>query len=459
MRSALFYFSAGVLIVTATCPVHSARGADGQSTAQALKTYFDGVRGIDTHSHLRPYRIFREWSEARGGYTLPQLWANTYLSWIVPLPAWPPGSSIEDWWKRAEPVFDTARASSMYRYMLPAFQDLYGVDFNRVSAQQIRHLNDQVMANYRSEKWISEVVQQRAKIDLMLVDPNWARLEMEPAWPFTVHVLNVNTLVKGTHPDQYAAPPMNPKSDSPYVFAQQNGLSIRTLDDYLLVLEAIIKKAIEKGAPALKTTLAYQRSIRFEDVPRARAEAAFGKRPGELTPAAQRDFEDFIFWHLVKLAARYELPFQIHTGDARIQDSNPLLLVDLIAANPKTRFVLFHGGYPWVGETAAIALKHRNVWIDSVWLPTLSSTMARRAYGEWLDTLPADRILWGSDVQTAEGVYGAADLTRRCLAEALAEKVDRGELHLKHAQRIGRLVLRENALALFPRLKMSVEER
>jgi len=281
---------------------------------------------------------------------------------------------------------------------------------------------------------------------------------MEPAYPFVVHVLNVNTPVKGTHPDQYAAAPLHRKDESPYVFAQQNGLAVHTLDDYLAVIDAIFKMAIKKGAAGLKTTLAYQRSIRFENVPRPRAEQAFGKRPGDLTPAEQRDFEDFIFWHIVKLAARYDLPFQIHTGDARIQDSNPMLLVDLIDANPQTKFVLFHGGYPWVGETGAIAMKHRNVWIDSVWLPTLSYTMCRRAYQEWLDALPSDRIMWGSDVQTPEGVYGAADLTRRCLADALAEKVDRGELRFEHAQRIGRQILRENALRLFPRLKARLAE-
>ena len=49
-----------------------------------------------------------------------------------------------------------------------------------------------------------------------------------------------------------------------------------------------------------------------------------------------------------------------------------------IAANPQTKFILFHGGYPWIGETGAIATRYQNVWIDSVWLPTISFTMAHR---------------------------------------------------------------------------------
>ena len=160
-----------------------------------------------------------------------------------------------------------------------------------------------------------------------------------------------------------------------------------------------------------------------------------------------------MFWHVCKLSEKYELPFQIHTGHGRVQGSNPLLLVDVIAAHPKTKFILFHGGFPWIGETGVIAMRHKNVWIDSVWLPTLSYTMGKRAYQEWLEVVPSDRIMWGADTNTAEGIYSATEFTRQCLSEALAEKVQKGELKEKHAKRIGRQIMRDNALKLFPKLK------
>ncbi|MGE0379136.1 MAG: amidohydrolase family protein, partial [Planctomycetaceae bacterium] len=104
-------------------------------------------------------------------------------------------------------------------------------------------------------------------------------------------------------------------------------------------------------------------------------------------------------------------------------------------------------------ETGVIAMRHKNVWIDSVWLPTLSYTMAKRAYQEWLEAVPSDRIMWGADTVNAEGIYAAAEFTRRCVAEALAEKVERGELREDHAHRIGRQIMRDNALKLFPSLQ------
>ena len=213
-------------------------------------------------------------------------------------------------------------------------------------------------------------------------------------------------------------------------------------------------KAKTAGAVCLKTTLAYERTLDFANVPRERAEKAFGRSRSALTEAERKDFEDYIMWRLVELSAKYDLPFQIHTGQARIQGSNPMLLVDLIAANPKTKFILFHGGFPWVGETGVILMRYSShVWIDSVWLPTLSYTTAKRAFHEWLEVMPSDRIMWGADCNHAEGIYGATEFTRRCVAEVLAEKIDRGDLKEEHALRIGRQILRENALALFPQLK------
>ena len=152
------------------------------------------------------------------------------------------------------------------------------------------------------------------------------------------------------------------------------------------------------GGVSLKTTLAYQQTLAFENVPKETAASVFGRPRNQLTPAEIKAFEDFVMWQLVALSAKHELPFQIHTGQARIQGSNPMLLVDMIQANPETKFILFHGGFPWVDETGVIVMRHtKNVWIDSVWLPTLSYSTAKRAFHEWLEVMPSDRIMWGAD--------------------------------------------------------------
>ncbi|MBM3774884.1 MAG: hypothetical protein FJW37_06915, partial [Acidobacteria bacterium] len=181
----------------------------------------------------------------------------------------------------------------------------------------------------------------------------------------------------------------------------------------------------------------------------------FGRPRKELSEPEAKEFEDFMMWRLVELSAKYDLPFQIHTGQAKVDDAglNPIRLTNLIRANPRTKFILFHGGFPWAGETAAVAMDSPNVWIDACWFPLISYSMAKRALHEWLEIVPSDRIMWGADTGHAEGVYAATDFTRRWVAEVLAEKVDAGDLHEEDALRIGRQILRENALKIFPLLK------
>jgi predicted TIM-barrel fold metal-dependent hydrolase len=425
----------------------------GRDTAlhHKIKAYLDSVPAIDTHDHLWPFDKLPGYVEtAQGrGMNLAGLWRNSYYTWNHPLTPWQPGMKFDDWWAKAKHDFANARAASFYRYQLPTFKDLYGVDFDRITDAEARELNDRIYRNYLEKRWLYEVITERANIELMFNDPYWARFDFRTDYPFGVLVLNVTTLVEGFHPSEFKI-----KTDDPYDFAKQKGLKVDSLDDYLLVLDQLFQKAKEKGAVCLKTTLAYQRTLRFENVSKEHATQAFGRSRKELTETQVRDFEDFIMWRLVELSAKHSLPFQIHTGDARIQGSNPMLLVDLIEANPKTKFILFHGGFPWIGETGVIVLRHgSHVWIDSCWLPTLSYSTAKRAFHEWLEMMPSNKIMWGADCNHAEGIYGATEFTRRCLAEVLAEKVERGDLLEEHALRIGKQILRDNALELFPQLK------
>ncbi|REJ70569.1 MAG: hypothetical protein DWQ31_00540 [Planctomycetota bacterium] len=431
---------------------NSAAGEDIKQTALygRIKTSIDAVRAIDTHDHLRGFDLIpdRVDTPQGRGMTLYSLWAHSYLTRTTKITHWPADRSFDTWWSRARNDFDDVRATSFYRYLLPAFRDLYGVDFDTISDDEARELNRRIFENYRTDAWLQKVITERANIELMFIDPYWNRLQFAREYRFAVPVLNVTTILSASHPERTPSP-----RDSPFEYAKRKKLSTDSFDDFLAVIDRLFQDAVAADAVCLKSTQAYVRTLDYEPVEKEQAAAVYGKSPDEATASEQKQFEDFMFWHVCRLSVQYALPFQVHTGDARVQDSNPMLLVDVIEANPQTKFILFHGGYPWVGETGAIAMKHGNVWIDSCWLPTLSYTMARRAYQEWLDAVPSNRIMWGADTVDAEGIYGATELTRQCLAEALAEKVARGELAEEHALRIGRQVLRENALALFPKLK------
>lgn len=438
-----------ILLLPVTVPA-AAEDVKTTEIYARIKASIDAVPAINTHDHLSPFdAIPHRVQTPRGeGMTLYSLWKGSYYPWINPLSAWPVSGKFDDWWKLAGDDFDNARATSFYRYLLPAFRDLYGVDFDTITAQQAKELNDRVFKNYQNDTWLRHVITERANIELLVIDPYWARLKFDRDYEFAPKVLNVTNVMSASHSARFKGP-----WDSPHEFARQRDLKTDSLDDFLNVVKVIFEEGVAAGSVCLKSTQAYQRTLQYDRVTKERAAQVYGTPPEKASPADQKAFEDFMFWHMCRLSAEYDLPFQIHAGQARIQGSNPMLLVDAIQANPKTKFVLFHGGFPWVGETGVIAMRCRNVWIDSCWLPTLSYTMAKRAYQEWLEAAPSDRIMWGSDCINAEGIYGATEFTRQCLAEALAEKVQRGELREDHAKRIGRQIMRDNALALFPKLK------
>ncbi len=65
-----------------------------------------------------------------------------------------------------------------------------------------------------------------------------------------------------------------------------------------------------------------------------------------------------------------------------IEGSNPVNLASLISRYPETKFVLFHGGYPWTSQISAIAFTYGNAYLDLVWLFILSPEVAVRTLHE-----------------------------------------------------------------------------
>jgi hypothetical protein len=130
-----------------------------------------------------------------------------------------------------------------------------------------------------------------------------------------------------------------------------------------------------------------------------------------------------------------------------------MLLVDLIAANPKTKFMLFHGGYPWIGEKGGvIATWHKTCGVDSVWLPTISYTMGKRAYQAWLEVMGSNRIMWGAGRPSRRRDFW------QNLPGAAWPKRSLGKWNVGSSAKImpcgiGRQIMRENALEIFPSLQ------
>ena len=183
---------------------------------------------------------------------------------------------------------------------------------------------------------------------------------------------------------------------------------------------------------------------------RAVASRVFGTPPQAVGPAERTAYQDFMFEWFCALAARLEVPFQVHTGLGQLAGSRPLLFEPVIERHPDVRFVLFHAGYPWYPEVAALAHNHANVHIDMVWAPIISTTAAISALHQYIEvSQSSDRIAWGSDTWTSEEAVGALLAWEHVVATVLAQKVDDGYLDMEEAETLAHKLMYRNAAKLY----------
>ena len=91
-----------------------------------------------------------------------------------------------------------------------------------------------------------------------------------------------------------------------------------------------------------------------------------------------------------------------------------------------------------------------HVWLNMCWMYVITMEGSRRALGEWIDLVPGHRLLgFGSDVHFPELVYGHLLMARSCLADVLAEKVDRDFLSERCAIDLARKMMHDNAVELY----------
>ena len=227
-------------------------------------------------------------------------------------------------------------------------------------------------------------------------------------------------------------------------------------DAYLQFVDASVRRRVREGAIGLKIVSAYVRAIDF--APASYADAAQAYRA--LASARDVDrapLENFVARRLAHYAADQRLPLQIHVGmghpepGMRIANSAPFLLesfIDTPSLN-RLRIVLLHGGYPFGSELASLAQTYGNVFIDFSWMPYLHHFYLRQKLAEWLEILPANKLLYGSDTSAPEFHVAAASYTRGSLNHVLHDGHVRGVWDAKQVEWLARRILWENTADVY----------
>lgn len=359
-------------------------------------------------------------------------------------------------WKLFEPYWELTRNTAYSRALMIAVKDLYGIeDLSRSSYSEL----DARLKNKNKKGVYKWILKEKSNIDIsilnMLAQPRFTYTD------YTDRFLRLDSLdgdfflpVKSF--DDFVRLPNN-KFIS--IYERFKNICVKNLSDWVQQLEDAVAECKKKGIVAIKSTFAYSRVLRFDDIDSAEAEKIFNKvmiTEGVELPADEiKPLQDYMMHRVLKLAEAFELPVQIHTGLQEgngnyISNANPVHLTNLFIMYPNVQFDIFHGGYPYGSELAAIAKNFANVFIDMCWLHIISPEYSVRMLSEWLDTVPSNKIFgFGGDYIFAEGVYGHLQIARDNIARTLAYKVENRQLDVDHAIVIARRLLRENAIKFF----------
>jgi predicted TIM-barrel fold metal-dependent hydrolase len=239
-----------------------------------------------------------------------------------------------------------------------------------------------------------------------------------------------------------------------------------TLDAYTAqVVTATMEKMKREGAVGVKFEMAYLRTLEVENISRDTAAPIYERyiKGGTPPTSEYQKLQDYLFRHIAKEAGRLELPIQIHTMAGGLgsyfvsSGANPLLLEPLFndPSLRKTKFVLVHTGEPWDKLTRAMFGKP-NVYSD---ISAQSTTLYPRALAalirDWLEQYP-ERVLFGTDAFPTndkggweESGFLASITARKALAIALTGMMADEEINRDRAHQLARMVMRENALAVY----------
>lgn len=359
---------------------------------------------------------------------------------------------LRERWASFEPYYRAARFTGYGEAFRIAMKDIYGIA--ELNANTVEKAEAAIRAKNKPGLY-EEVLHRRARILYGVLDDYWHGDPMRPDARFFVLARKLDPFIT---PGNAAALKNMEKT---------TGISVTSLAGLKAAMEKRLEQSIAQGMIAVKSTLAYSREIRYNEVSATDAERDFEALAKDarhapagaarFTERPYRNLEDHMFHHAMRLAEAHRLPVQIHTGTLAgnsgwVENTRPMHLQNLFNLFPRVTFDLFHIGYPYIHEVTVLGKIFPNVNVDFCWAHILSPSTARRALSEMLDAMPYTKILgFGGDYRYVELTYAHAVMARENISRVLAEKVAEGWCSESDAVEIAKALLAGNAARLFPR--------
>jgi hypothetical protein len=223
---------------------------------------------------------------------------------------------------------------------------------------------------------------------------------------------------------------------------------------FFLRYQEALDAAIADGSVAFKSVIAYRPGLDVQPVSEDEAGRNFEASRTDVE-STQKVFRDFLLCHTMDVARERGLWLHIHAavGDPDIvyQRANPALLYPLLHSERfrTNKVVLVHGGWPWVGEAAAMVAILPNVYLDVSEGTIFGMPNMRQRILEAMEACPYTKILYGADGSIPEALWIVAKRYKSVLARVLEDLVAEGFCSRREAFEIGRCILSDNAVRLY----------
>lgn len=399
-----------------------------ENNKEWLSTIMEQTPLFSTHEHHRE-------SEFHTGLNLDRLFKSSYVNWCSV-----PRDSLREERKR---WLDTIRTNSYFVWLEKSIRAIYGCD--EIDEDNWDAVSEAISKAHQDRDFHWRILKEKANYIRFMEDSYWEPGSHLGNPEFVVSTYRMDNWLTGYHPESVDHDNTNPRHFT--------DTDMSSLEAY----EAALAEEMDKRKShivAIKCAAAYERTLRFDKVSRSTAEKIFGKHPSVITEEEKALFSNYMFHHFVEVARERDLPIQFHTGLAKLEGSNPMLLEPVIADNPDVKFVLFHGGFPWIYEIASLAHNYKNVYIDMNWLPLISTKAAETALHTYLEILPNNHhIAWGGDTWTSEEAYGASLAFKHVLTNVMTEKAASSFYRLKDVERMVEKIMYQNAEELYMQRK------
>jgi len=392
---------------------------------QELRSYMQELRVINTHSHRGRDPEFEN-------YSLETLLNRSYVSWLgVPF-----GRTKES----REQYLKKVRYNSYFVWLQRSLQELYGIE-EALSAENWDEYSRRIREAYQNKEHHLGLLKDKCRYEKIILDTYWEPGSDNKHPEIFTPTFRINMFLYG-----YSKTARDHNGNNPLILY---GRDIKDIDEYIDFVREIISRKKQEGCVALKSAVAYDRGLDFQEVSKEKAQLAFkedGKRP---EPDEIKAFQDYVFYQICKIAAELDLPIQIHTGLGKLEKTNAMQMQEVISKNPGTKFVLFHGSYPWMDDINGLLHLYPNVYPDLCWLPLISTSACERMLDELIEVGTADKVCWGCDTWTSEESYGALLAMEHVLSKVLARKIEDGYLSPDDAREIIANILYNNAKGLY----------